>query len=300
MEEERLWDFCPWCGSEYSITDTCCASCDTQRLKSRRIAPKEPWGKELWKKHPYPDNYVDETLFLQGLRRNVHVVNYEYWDVVVDSSVILGQLTVVALYATLFIFTYTGVLSVPVLISLALGLLLLGFFTRVALDSDPASWTSESLFVNIRSLFLVFFAVWTLSPILRTLTEPLSNDTLLASSATCFTIHLFTQDYAFLAGLSQKFSAPVSLNAAIFGAVIVVSRLSSVAHVFVVVSLAIELFALWPLLSRTIKVRNTFFILVGIGKISFDLNYSGCFNHFVGPPYLGVLLSRCFFIIIHI
>jgi phosphatidylinositol glycan class C protein len=145
---------------------------------------------------------------------SVNVVNYEYWDVVVDSSVILGQLTAVALYATLFIFTYTGVLTVPFLLSLALFLLVLGFFTRITLESD--AWTrknfyfrevtnvADSLFANLRSLILVFFAVWTLSPILRTLTEPLSNDTLIASSATCFAVHLFSQDYAYIAGLSDK------------------------------------------------------------------------------------------------
>ena len=32
--------------------------------------PDEPWDKVLWKKQPYPDNYVPEGLFLSSLRRN--------------------------------------------------------------------------------------------------------------------------------------------------------------------------------------------------------------------------------------
>lgn len=77
----------------------------------------------------------------------VNVVDYEYWDVVVDSSVILGQLTAVALYATLFIFTYTGVLTVPVLLSLALFLLVLGFFTRITLESE--TWSRKFSLIKL-------------------------------------------------------------------------------------------------------------------------------------------------------
>lgn len=31
---------------------------------------RKPWRKILYERQPYPDNYFDETLFLQGLRRN--------------------------------------------------------------------------------------------------------------------------------------------------------------------------------------------------------------------------------------
>lgn len=53
---------------------------------------------------------------------------------------------------------------------------------------------------------------------------------------------------------SLRFTAPISLNAAIFASVILVSRLPSVLHVFGIMIIAIELFALFPYLRRSVKV----------------------------------------------
>lgn len=45
-----------------------------------------------------------------------------------------------------------------------------------------------------------------------------------------------------------RYTGPISLNAAIFASVLLTSRLSSIYHVFAVVYLAIELFALFPIM----------------------------------------------------
>eukprot|EP01126_Amoeba_proteus_P031714 TRINITY_DN3104_c0_g1_i8.p1 TRINITY_DN3104_c0_g1~~TRINITY_DN3104_c0_g1_i8.p1 ORF type:complete len:152 (-),score=23.64 TRINITY_DN3104_c0_g1_i8:721-1176(-) len=139
FQDDELWIYCPWCGSLYDSDDVKCKSCETQRLRSKKLVPKEPWGKELWKRHPYPDNYFDEALFLQGLKRNINVVEYEYWGVVVDSTAILGQLTAVALYAAIFILTYTGQLSLLFLFALAFFFLVMGFALQVTIEGD--AWT---------------------------------------------------------------------------------------------------------------------------------------------------------------
>lgn len=110
-------------------------------------APKQPWGKWLWKRQPYEDNYVDEGLFLRGLRTNslfyfsaqnllflVNVVEYEYWDVVVDSTVITGQVMTVALYNTLFLHLYKELIPPVYLGSLCVFFLVLGFAVRIALE----------------------------------------------------------------------------------------------------------------------------------------------------------------------
>jgi len=104
---------------------------------------------------------------------------------------------------------------------------------------------------------LLTAAIWLLSPILKTLTEPMSDDTLLAWTIALFLIHLAAQDYSYLTGLSEKFTAPVSLNAAIFAASVIVSRLPSVTHVVVFIWLAILCFALFPILRRAIHEKST-------------------------------------------
>jgi phosphatidylinositol glycan class C protein len=48
----------------------------------------------------------------------------------------------------------------------------------------------------------------------------------------------------------------ISLNAAIFSAVLLASRLPSALHVFVFVALAIQLFALFPILRDFLRVRS--------------------------------------------
>ena len=55
--------------------------------------------------------------------------------------------------------------------------------------------------------------------------------------------------------LYGSFSGTISLNAAIFTAVLLGSRLQSNEHVFAFVLLAIEIFAMFPIFQREIKVR---------------------------------------------
>jgi len=69
-----------------------------------------------------------------------------------------------------------------------------------------------------------------------------------------FIIHLFTHDYAYMSGLSNSYSAPVSLNAAIFATVLLTSRMPTVSHVYSVICTAIELFALFPIFRHSLKL----------------------------------------------
>lgn len=63
--------------------------------------------------------------------------------------------------------------SLPVLLSLAMFLGVAGFAFMLSLEKRV---TIQRLLSNVQSLFLLFLAVWILSPILKTLTEPLRYD----------------------------------------------------------------------------------------------------------------------------
>jgi len=108
-----------------------------------------------------------------------------------------------------------------------------------------------------------------LSPLLRTLTQPFSDDTILALTISLFIIHLFTQDYAYMSGLSKSYSAPVSLNAAIFATVLLVSRMPTVLHVYAVICAAIELFALFPIFRHSLKLYSEKLNLIFSWTLSF-------------------------------
>jgi len=109
------------------------------------------------------------------------------------------------------------------------------------------------LFYHFRSILFLICSVYGLSPVLRTITEPFSLDTINALTIMLFTIHFYFQDYAYVSGLSSRFKAPISLNAAFFGAVCLASQLSTDMHVFSIMYLAVVLFALFPKLRNTIQ-----------------------------------------------
>lgn len=69
----------------------------------------------------------------------VNVVEYEFWEVVVDSSVVTGQFTTVALYSTVFIYLQSGLLDLTFLAFLLFFFLVVGFALLVVMEYPD--WT---------------------------------------------------------------------------------------------------------------------------------------------------------------
>jgi predicted membrane-bound spermidine synthase len=89
------------------------------------------------------------------------------------------------------------------------------------------------------------------------LTESFADDTIGALASALALVHLVAHDYGYVNAGTGRFSGTISLNAAVFTAVLLGSRLRSSEHVFAFVLFAIELFALFPLFQRQVKVRPT-------------------------------------------
>ncbi|RYG50693.1 hypothetical protein EON67_04805 [archaeon] len=141
----------------------------------------------------------------------------------------------------------------------------------------------------------IFLAVvFALAPILQTLTQSYCNDTIWAQTIMLSAIHICFHEYhattstsayvvsparvcqaacasvdllatrmhaarphaRCLPALLCSVSGAISLNAAIFAAALLASRLPSTIHVFVFVCLAIQLFALFPLFRDYIRIRS--------------------------------------------
>ena len=100
---------------------------------------------------------------------------------------------------------------------------------------------------------LFFATLLGLTPILKTLTEDTSSDTIWAFTICLFLANLLTHDYTTVPESNIRFPS-ISLNAAIFASVLLASRLPSNSHVFGLLSFAVSLFALYPILRRLIKV----------------------------------------------
>jgi len=216
--------------------------------------PKQPkWRKILYEPQPYPDNYVDST-FLIGLVQNANFIQYDFWTVVQESAAVSQQVTIVALFCIVFVGTLQGGLGLPFLLAMDALLVVMGYLFRIAIDTSTIGVANSTrFFAHCFRMILLFGAVFALSPVLHTLTNAFSNDTIWALTSLLLILHLYFHDYGFINGVSDKFTAPVSLNAAIFASVLLASRLPSNLHVFVLISYAIELFALFPIMRHHLK-----------------------------------------------
>jgi phosphatidylinositol glycan class C protein len=109
----------------------------------------------------------------------------------------------------------------------------------------PADLPAAALRTSLTSLLFAFLLL-VLAPILKTLTQDVSSDTIWALAMALAGAHLVAFDYARPA-THERHDATLALNAAMFAAILLASRLPSVGHVFALLLVATQLFALLPL-----------------------------------------------------
>jgi phosphatidylinositol glycan class C protein len=128
---------------------------------------------------------------------------------------------------------------------------------------------------TFKSSILVFFVLMALAPVLRTLSAATSSDSIWALSAVLFMLNALLSDYTpassldvgvqagyvcipqlryELSAYTCSLSTVLSVNAAISASVVLASRLTDDISVFALILLAVELFALYPMLRRGIQV----------------------------------------------
>ncbi|KAJ7986565.1 hypothetical protein DPEC_G00341190 [Dallia pectoralis] len=221
-----------------------------------------PWRKILWERQPFPDNYVDRR-FLEELRRNEGLHQYRYWAVVREAGLVAQQITCVALFLTLWLYMEQGLLYPSTLLWTGLLCVLLGYGFYQALDSPGTSDSQQhTRWSDLQSASIFLSFTFGFSPILRTLTESVSTDTVYAMTALMLLAHLVAFPYA-----QPSPPGSFSLNAALFASVCLASRLPgdshtssgldspSSLHTFTMLCWALLVFALWPCLRQRLRER---------------------------------------------
>ncbi|CAN0389562.1 unnamed protein product [Lampetra fluviatilis] len=205
---------------------------------------KKPWRKVLYEKQDYPDNYVDAQ-FLKDLTKNVRVRHYDYWSVVNESAIIAQQLCSVCALVLVWWHLSEGSLSPLLCVCVGLLLTLVGY----ALHEELSGGGGRSRLADVKSAIFFLGFSYGFSPILKTLTDTISTDTIYAMTTLMLLGHLLLFDY----GMSPK--RVTSLSMAVFGAVCLASRLPTAPHAFAITAFAYQIFALWPSLQLIIKRR---------------------------------------------
>ncbi|KAJ2550674.1 glycosylphosphatidylinositol anchor biosynthesis, partial [Coemansia sp. RSA 1933] len=214
---------------------------------------RHTWKKLLYIKQDFPDDYVDET-FLMGLQKNTNVQLYDYSAIALQTCVVTQHISSIMVFIAIFINLYRGSLAGDTLLYFSLALTVLGF----------ASWDILSVLLHIPeqrilrfsvvkgALFIVFF-LFGLSPVLRTLTEDTSSDTIWAMTVILFCVNLAFHDYSAGNISNIRFPGSVSLNAAVLASVLLASQLDNNLSVFAFLAFSLKWFALFPIFRRYLK-----------------------------------------------
>ncbi|XP_067002309.2 phosphatidylinositol N-acetylglucosaminyltransferase subunit C [Anabrus simplex] len=214
------------------------------------------WKKNLYENEGYPDNYTDVT-FLDELRKNVNVENVSFRCAVLGAGLVTQEICTVVLFAVVFVYLYNEWINPETVLFQSSIITALGYIIHRILGTSDSYYSTLVKDLRTVLIFLVFGYV--LSPILKTLTDTISTDTIFAMSTLMMIIHIVFFDYGVPAGIV---SSALSLNAAIFGSICLASRLASAFHAFVLLTITVECFALLPLLLA--RIKNSLLLLTAV------------------------------------
>uniref|UniRef100_A0A0G4H4M5 Phosphatidylinositol N-acetylglucosaminyltransferase subunit C n=1 Tax=Chromera velia CCMP2878 TaxID=1169474 RepID=A0A0G4H4M5_9ALVE len=322
-----LFLFCPWDGRKFLPEELICPVCGQQRgglsgpMKlmeglgplslSEDKHDKTHWRKVLYEKQPFDDDYVDVT-FLDSLITNANLRQYSYSMLCRDSVNITQHLSLVALFPIVWTsMHHSDSLSAQQLLLLDVFLLVAGHGLRLCVER----MTPEAYWQNIRRTFNISGCLWILSAVLQTLTRAFSGDTVCLLTIIFLLIHVVAHDYMRVTredepseGDEMKkegdkvLKGSGALNAGMFAAVLLGSRLETPAEVFAFTCFAMEIFALSPqvrryvrLLSKRAYVYGLTPVLILLAAVALSLvsNLLVCvflasmfFITFVGPLWL--------------
>jgi len=224
-------------------------------------APGE-WEKVLWKSQAFPDNYIPPRSFLSSLRKNPNFRPYSYWPLVLLSCAITQHLATIFIFLAIFVRLKEHSLDPRILVWISVGCFLAGYVTWELLDFTSSSGVHRhaNRVKTLKSSILIFLALMSLSPVLRTLTAATSSDSIWALSAILFILNALLGDYSsrkFVGQVRETLTSVLSMNAAISSSVVLASRLSNDLAVFSLILFSVQTFALFPMLRHRVESDPT-------------------------------------------
>lgn len=269
-------------------------SADIQKHGGTNLMTKKRWKKLLWVHQEYPDNYVDSS-FLSQLRRNSTVTKYSYWKLVNDFGLITIHLCDTCLVIIVFYGMYHQHWSSPFLPTFVFTILTISLYflcdqlsclTNRAQNGANAKLNKNSTYIDqngevlelrnreikqhyiyeklatLKSSLLIVFIVLTLSPVLRSLTNSTSSDSIWALSTWLTIVNIICHNYVYDIQKEDdcfKLSA-LSTNVIFANVIVLSSRLDSNMAVFCFILISIEIHGLFPIfqfkLRRFFNIKN--------------------------------------------
>ncbi|KAF2489051.1 GPI2-domain-containing protein [Lophium mytilinum] len=163
---------------------------------------------------------------------------------------------------------------------------------------DPASSLSsrnKQRLATAKSALLIYCALLGLSPILKSLTDSTTSDSIWAMSSWLMCMNVFFFDYG--GGTGAQFPASLSTNAAVMASAVMASRLPSTTHVFSITLFSIEVFGLFPVFRRQLRNSSSaghrtltyFLVIAASGGMGVIISNGGAVAAIVGAVLGSVL-----------
>ncbi|CRG96658.1 phosphatidylinositol N-acetylglucosaminyltransferase, putative [Plasmodium gallinaceum] len=220
-------------------------------LPKEEIKKKKKWRKILYEDLGYDDNYVDNS-FLSSLLTNFGI-KYKYSYVCLRMLCVNHQLMLVLFFLLSYYYIDKNIITykfVTLISSITIILKeILIYETHRSLNSSLK---------NILDTIIIIGIIWILSPVLITLTQTHSDDTVYLVSILLLLFHLMFHNYGFIYEKNENINIfdATSLSCVVIASVILGSRLSSILQVFSFLFLSSILFFYSPFIFQTIALKN--------------------------------------------
>ena len=205
---------------------------------------KKPWKKNLYENRDYEDNYTDES-FLKDLKKNYNLKQYSLKECFYGVTKVSQEISCVTLFLIIFHYLNENAVQPQKILFNSFALTGLGYFVYIGRDLQKL----RNVIEDSKTVGVVMLFGYVLSPLLHTLTDSISTDTIFSNTFIILFFHLLLHDYGVDGFLVSR---TVSLNCGIFASICLASRLSTAHHAFVLLVVAAEVFVLKPLLFEKI------------------------------------------------
>lgn len=239
----------------------------------------KPWKKNLYENLGYEDNYTDPS-FLKDLQKNKNVKYIRLQEAIFGATKLTQQISSIVLFLIIFYFMYINYISPQIILLYSLICMIVGYIlyntfyyitNKNSIDNNNYDdnnnnkhriINSKIIFDDSKMVLSVLFFGYILSPLLHSLTNSISSDTIFKTTFFVMLLHIIFFDYGVTA--AYMVSKAISLNSAIFGSICLASRLATSFHAFTLLVVSAEFFALLPIV---LKMCNTSIFIFPLGML---------------------------------
>lgn len=199
---------------------------------------------------------------MSTLRKNPNFRPHTYWPLVLVSCAITQHIATIFIFLAVFVRLKERSLDPRILVWISVWCFIVGFISWELMGrsgSDPETRHTNRA-KTLKSSILIFLALMSLSPVLKTLTAATSSDSIWALSASLLVLNALLADYSAVKPSGQpkeRLTSVLSMNAAISSSVVLASRLSDDIAVFALILFSVQTFALFPMLRHRLQSKSS-------------------------------------------